>query len=109
MPSPRSFEWVRIQTTKPTYPKNYFLLGFRPLSLENVENQNIHTCPFYVECAVFVSQFRGFRLQCTFMSLFALQCRYYLRSGAGNIASNQTHLVDVMLYCNKRIYYMPSS
>ena len=38
MPSPRSFEWVRIQTTKPTYPKIYFLLGFRPLNLENFEN-----------------------------------------------------------------------
>ena len=69
MPSPRSFEWVRIQTTNyqthPT-PKIYFLRGFRPLNLENVENQSvINACPFYVDCAVFVSQFRGFRLQCT--------------------------------------------
>ena len=32
-----------------------------------------------------------------FMCLFALQCRYYLRSGACNIASDQTHLFDVML------------
>ena len=26
------------------------------------------------------------------MCLFALQCKYYLRSGAGNIASDQTYL-----------------
>ena len=35
------------------------------VNLENVENQNVNRCPFYVDCAVFVSQFRGFRLQCT--------------------------------------------
>ena len=74
MPSPRSFELVRIQTTSPPTPKMYFLLGFQPLNPENVENQNVHTCPFYVDCAVFVSQIRGFRLQCTVMCVFALQC-----------------------------------
>ena len=38
-------------------------------------------------------KFRGFRfaVHCC-MCLFALQCRYYLRSGAGNIASDQTYL-----------------
>ena len=79
----------------------YFLLGFRPLNLENVENQNvINACPFYVDCAVFVSQFRGFRLQCTaHLSFRTSICvvTYYLRSGAGNIASDQTHLFDVIM------------
>ena len=55
-----------MRQPNPPTPKIYFLLGFRPLNLENVENQNvINARPFYVDCAVFVSQFRGFRLQCT--------------------------------------------
>ena len=76
MPSSRSFEWVRIQTTN---PKIYFLLGFRPLNLKNVDIQNVHTRPFYVDCAFFVSQFRGFRLQCTvhvFFSHFSVDTTY---------------------------------
>ena len=31
------------------------------------------------------------------MCIFALQCRYYVRSGAGNIASHQTYLFDVII------------
>ena len=31
------------------------------------------------------------------MCLFALQRKYYLRSGAGNIASDQTYLFDVIM------------
>ena len=30
MPSPRSFEWMRIQTTKPTYPQNLFSRRISP-------------------------------------------------------------------------------
>ena len=57
--------WGFRQPNSPT-PKIYFLLGFRPLNLENVENQNvINACPFYMDCAIFISQFREFRLQCT--------------------------------------------
>ena len=37
MPSPRSFEWVRIQTTKPTLPQNLFSSRISALNLENVE------------------------------------------------------------------------
>ena len=31
------------------------------------------------------------------MCLFALQRRFYLRSGAGNIVSDQTYLFDVIM------------
>ena len=54
-------DWGFRQPNPPT-PKIYFLLGFLPLNLKNVENQNVNTCPFYVDCTVFASQFRGFRL-----------------------------------------------
>ena len=91
MPSPRSFEWVRIHTTKPTYPPKLILSSdFGHLILKMLKiKMLITTCLFYVDCAVFVSQFRGFRLQCTAACVF-LHFNVdttYIRSGAGNIAS----------------------
>ena len=41
------------------------------------------------------------------MCLFALQCRYYLRWGAGNIASDQTYLCNKQYVIKVFITYLP--
>ena len=67
----------------------YFLLGFRPLKMLNIKM--FIRVLFRWSVQISFRSFLDSICSALFMRLFALQCRYYLRSGAGNIASDQTY------------------
>ena len=96
MPSPRSFEWVRIQTTKYQthlplkfiFSSDFGRLILKMLKIKMLLMRVLFTWIVQFSFRSFVDSVCSALLIC----LFALLYKYYLRSGAGNIASDQTHL-----------------